>query len=50
MRPGNGSDVDMDMLGFLHNMTNLDAFNPWMGHDLFCRPPYLGVGLQHGAD
>ena len=40
----------MDVLGFLHNMADLDAVHPWMGHDLFCRPPQLGVGLQHGAN
>lgn len=39
LRPGNGPDVDMDVFGFLHGMADFDTFHPWMGHDLFCRPP-----------
>ena len=50
MRPGNGPNVDMDVFGFLHNMTYFDTLYPWMSHNLFCRPPRLGVGLQHGTD
>jgi len=39
VRPDNGPDVDMDVLGFLRDMTDFDAFYPRMSHDLFCRPP-----------
>ena len=39
VRPDNGPDVDMNVFGFIHDMADFDAFHPWMGHDLFCRPP-----------
>lgn len=39
VRPGNGPDVDVDVFGFLHNVTDFNTFYPRMGHDLFCRPP-----------
>ena len=45
MGPGDGPNVDMNMFGFLHEMANLNALHPRMFHDLFCRPPRLGIGF-----